>query len=46
MNDGMLEAKIELKMEKNPELTLSEDKFELGKVNSKNNKKRITISYE
>ncbi len=46
VNDGMLEAKIELKMEKNPELTLSEEKFELGKCNTKQRRKKITITYE
>ena len=46
INDGMLEAKIELKMEKNPELTLSEERFELGKCNSKQRRKQITLTYE
>ena len=43
---GMIDAKIELKMDRNPDLILSEDRFELGKCTSKNKRKTVTIIYE
>ena len=46
VNDGMIDAKIELKMDRNPDISLSEDRFELGKCSSKNKRKTITITYE
>jgi hypothetical protein len=46
INDGMLEAKIDLDMAANPEIMLSEKSFELGKATAKNRKKVIEILYE
>lgn len=48
-NDGMVDTKIELRLDKNSELTLDVDKFDLLKNNKENKlskRKKITVTYE
>jgi hypothetical protein len=46
INEGMLEAKIDLEVMPNPDIIISEKSFELGKATSKSRKKVIEIIYE